>query len=83
MTIATKQNRSHPRRVAEMTTDELRAMIEKMIDRKLGNGNAIQPKNQITPAMRQRAISAAGRFRSGRSDVSRQHDDHLTASYLE
>ncbi|MBM3127842.1 MAG: hypothetical protein FJ009_04305 [Chloroflexi bacterium] len=74
MTIATKQNRLRPRRVADMTPDELCALIEKMIDRKLANGSPAQPKSKITPAMRQRAISAAGRFRSGRADVSRQHD---------
>jgi len=30
---------------------------------------------------RQRAIAAAGRFRSGQSDISSQHDRYLTESY--
>ena len=29
----------------------------------------------------QRAISAVGRFRSGRADVARRHDDYLAAAY--
>lgn len=29
----------------------------------------------------QRAISAAGRFRSGHSDVARRHDDFLVSAY--
>ncbi len=29
----------------------------------------------------QRAISAAGRFHSGRSDVARRHDDFLVSAY--
>ena len=30
---------------------------------------------------RQRAIAIAGRFRSGRSDLSAKHDEHLTEIY--
>ena len=29
----------------------------------------------------QRAIAAAGRFHSGRSDVARRHDDYLVTAY--
>ena len=29
----------------------------------------------------QRAIAAAGRFRSGRVDVARRHDEYLSAAY--
>ncbi len=37
----------------------------------------IDPEEQ-----RQRAIAAAGRFRSGIKDLSSQHDKHLEDSYL-
>lgn len=77
----TKKMRARSRRVADMTTDELRALIETLIERKIGNGN--RTKRVITPTMRQRAISATGRFRSGSSDISRQHDEHLSAGFLE
>ncbi|MGI9037673.1 MAG: ribbon-helix-helix protein, CopG family [Gemmatimonadota bacterium] len=30
---------------------------------------------------RQRALDVAGRFRSGRSDVARRHDDHLSEAF--
>jgi hypothetical protein len=34
-----------------------------------------------TEERRRRAIEAAGRFRSDRSDVSEQHDQHLVEAY--
>lgn len=73
------------RKVANMTPDELRAMIETLIDHKLTTINptpAPSPEQAVTAQMRQRAISAAGRFRSGHPDISANHDDYLTTSYL-
>lgn len=32
---------------------------------------------------RSRAVAVAGRFRSGRSDVSQHHDDHLAEAFSE
>ncbi len=83
MTLATKSKkpRARPRRVMDMTTDELRALIETLIDRKLANEHIA--KRSITPTMRQRAIAAVGRFRSGYSNISQQHDEHLSASFLQ
>jgi hypothetical protein len=83
MALATKpkKTRARPRRVMDMTPDELRALIETLIDRKLANGG-VTSKLSVTPAMRQRAISAAGRFCSGHSEISQRHDEHLSASYL-
>ena len=73
----------HPQRVADMTTDELRAMIEALIDRKLASETVMSPlKPTITKPMRQRAVSVVGRFRSGQSDIAKRHDDYLLASYL-
>ena len=72
-------------RVADMTTDELRAMIEKLIDRKLARltpASNQTPELRITTQMRQRALSAVGRFHSGHRDISANHDEYLTTSYL-
>jgi hypothetical protein len=38
------------------------------------------PIRAITARMKQRAVSAAGRFHSGHSDISAKHDDYLAAS---
>ena len=38
-----------------------------------------QPETQDDDARRTRALRAAGRFRSGLSDLSSQHDRHLSA----
>jgi hypothetical protein len=37
-----------------------------------------QPETQDHDATRARALGAAGRFRSGLSDLSSQHDRHLS-----
>ncbi len=81
-----KKKRARPtvrsRRVGDMTTAELRAMIEALIDRKLVKTSAVSPRPTITAPMKRRAISAAGLYRSGHSDISSQHDDYLSASIL-
>lgn len=72
-------------RVADLTTDELRGMIEQLIEQKLVEFSPLQmtsTEKTITSQMRQRAVSAAGRFHSGLSDISSQHDEFLNASYL-
>jgi hypothetical protein len=35
------------------------------------------------PERRSRALAAVGKFRSGRSDVSRNHDEHLAEAFME
>lgn len=35
----------------------------------------------VDPAARSRAISAAGRFASGRTDVAARHDDYLAEAF--
>ncbi len=40
-----------------------------------------QPGGVDDVEKRQRAIAAAGRFHSGRSDVSIEHDQYLTEAY--
>jgi hypothetical protein len=71
---------AHSRRVKDMTSDELRTLIETLIDHKF-TIERLGTQRPITAEMRRRAISAAGRFRSGQADVSIRHDDHLIASY--
>src|SRR5438105_12362259 len=61
------------RRVVDLTTDELRALIEQLIEHKLAEFSSMPTRsteNLISPQMRQRAASAAGRFHSGLSDIS-------------
>lgn len=87
MTLWQKKSRTRSTRqrrtVSDMTADELRAMIEALLDRKLTDlaFTSTRGKNQITASMRQRALSAAGRFHSGRSDVAIDHDQYLAESY--
>jgi Arc/MetJ-type ribon-helix-helix transcriptional regulator len=40
-------------------------------------------REQARLAMVERALSAAGRFRSGRHDISVNHDDYLAEAYEE
>jgi len=88
-TVSRKKRRSRAtprtRRVADLTTDELRDLIEQLLDRKMAEYNPVSVRSSestITPPMRQRAFAVAGRFHSGRSDISSQHDEYLAASFL-
>lgn len=42
-----------------------------------------QSTNLSRAEMKRRALAAAGRFRSGRKDLSARHDDHLAEIYGE
>jgi hypothetical protein len=69
-----------------MTAKELRTMIETLLDQKLAPFSPLPTRtleHTVTAAMRRRAASAAGRFHSGHPDISVNHDEYLTASYLE
>ena len=83
----TRPRRAAPqRRVADMTMDEFREMLDELIEQKLTQlgGRPNHPaQRQVTPEMRQRALAVSGRFHSGRSDISEEHDRYLDASYLE
>ncbi len=79
-----RRNRTKQSKIAEMTREELREMIESMIDNKLAGFAASglgQPVKKITPEMRQRALAAAGRFRSGHPDIAIEHDEYLATDY--
>ncbi len=75
-----------PRRVADMTTDEFREMLDALIEEKLaqlGGVPGLAAKPEITAEMRQRALAVSGRFHSGHTDISEDHDRYLDASYRE
>jgi hypothetical protein len=50
----------------------IRRAVEKMAEEKVKMG----PQERV-----QRAIEIAGKFRSGKKDVSRKHDEYLTEAY--
>jgi hypothetical protein len=89
-TASRKRTRSRAapsrRRVADLTTDELREMLEQLIERKLvefGGLPSHSTEKSVTAEMRLAAAAVAGRFRSGVSNISEDHDRFLAASYLE
>ena len=51
-------------------------LIRRGVDAALGQESALSGEQLAS-----RAIQAAGRFRSSRSDVSRRHDDYLGEAY--
>jgi len=51
-------------------------LIRRSVDKLICSSGAIDAEEQ-----RQRAIAAAGRFHSGRSDVSSEHDRYLTEAF--
>jgi hypothetical protein len=52
------------------------ALIRTSIDRFLAEQVAVSPRER-----RERAIAAAGRFRSGLTDLGREHDRHLDEAF--
>lgn len=89
-TVSRKRTRSRTvpsrRRVADLTMDELREMLDQVIEQKLVEfGGVPKPsaEKRVTAEMRQRAASVAGRFHSGASNISEDHDRFLATSYLE
>ncbi len=74
------------RRVADLTMDELREMLDQLIEQKLVEFGGVPTRpseKRITAEMRRRAGAVAGKFHSGRSDISEEHDRYLAASYME
>lgn len=51
-------------------------IIRRAVDQFLEGKGAISDEER-----RRRALAVAGRFRSGRSDVSERHDDYLAEAY--
>ncbi len=88
-TVSRKRSRSRAtlsqRRVGDLTLDELREMLDQLIEQKLVEFGGV-PRNgerQVTAEMRQRAARVAGRFHSGISNISEEHDRFLEAGYLQ
>jgi Ribbon-helix-helix protein, copG family len=51
-------------------------VVRRAIDTAVGSGAAV-PRTE----RRRRAVAAAGRFSSGRSDVAERHDDYLAEAF--
>ncbi len=62
--------------LAARTGSSVAELIRQGIDTVLERDTTAQPED-----LRRRAIEAAGRFRSSRSDVSRRHDDYLGEAF--
>jgi hypothetical protein len=62
--------------LAARTGASVAELIRQGIDTVLERDTTAQPED-----LRRRAIEAAGRFRSSRSDVSRRHDDYLGEAF--
>ncbi len=89
-TVSRKRTRSRTapsrRRVADLTMDELREMLDQVIEQKLvefGGVPTHPSEKRITAEMRRRAGAVAGKYHSGRSNISEEHDRYLAASYME
>ncbi|MBI3537504.1 MAG: hypothetical protein HY070_08115 [Chloroflexi bacterium] len=82
--VTRKKLRKQATRIGNMTRDELRAMIEQLINRKLSASTSSPTRRahrEITPEMRRRAMKAVGQFRAGHAEVSSEHDDYLATDY--
>ncbi len=83
-TLTRKKLRNHATRIGNMTRNELRVMIREEIVRTLAKssfGRARRGNRRVTMEMRRRAMSAAGRFRAGRADISSRHDEYLATDF--
>ena len=65
------------RRVAAIHHISMAEAIRRGIDQFLKTNLVVDPKEQ-----RERALAAAGRFRSGHADTSAEHDDALAEAYV-
>lgn len=74
----------------QLTEEQARALKELAVKREVSMAELVrQAVNLLLQSSarldreerRRRAIAAAGRFRSGRSDIAERHDDYLTGAY--
>ena len=68
----TEQQTAALKRLAAKRGVSMAELIRQGVDIVLRAGGGAGPEEQ-----RRRAMSAAGRFRSGRSDLSAKHDEHF------
>jgi len=64
------------RRASAATGKSVAELIRKGVDQFLSGQSEVTPEERI-----ERAIRAAGRFSSGRTDVSSRHDKHLADAF--
>jgi len=72
----TEEQMERLRRAAAREKVSLAEMMRQSITRSLGE--SVEPDFE---ERRRRALAAAGRFRSGRNDISTRHDDYLAEEY--
>jgi len=73
----TEEQMEQLRSAADREGVSLAEVIRRLIDQTL-RGHAV-PKAEL----KRRALEAAGRFSSGRSDISAEHDRHLEKAFRE
>lgn len=64
------------KRLAAERNESVAELIRRGVDTLLRSISPVGPDER-----RRRAIAVAGRFRSGRTDLSTQHDRHLAEAY--
>ena len=69
----TEQEHRRLRRLAAERHISIAALVRELVERNLSHGEAER--------RRQRALSAIGRFHSGKQDVSREHDRYLDEAF--
>ena len=72
----TQQQLTRLREMADAEEVSVSELVRRCVDRLLVEGNAGERQERW-----RKALSAAGRFRSDRSDVSARHDDYLAEAY--
>ena len=72
----TKEQVKHLKRMAEARHLSVAEIIRQAVDILIKSGNVIDIEER-----RRRAISAAGLFRSGVSDISVKHDKYLSEAF--
>ena len=72
----TEQQIKALKRASAATGESLSDLIRQGVDAYLAVRNEPDPEEQI-----ERAIAVAGRFSSGRADVSAHHDEHLAEAF--
>jgi hypothetical protein len=66
----------------QLTEDQVKALKKIAVSRQLSVDTMIKTSTAADPEdRRKRALESAGKFSSGRSDVSKKHDAYLSESF--
>jgi hypothetical protein len=72
----TKEQVRELKRLADRHSASVAEMVRRAIDELLARQHEVSRAE-----LKQRALAVAGRYRSGRSDISRHHDDYLAEAF--